>query len=61
MALRKSYWCLFVTKFGDTQSILSLPIRRWDVGPAPSYGDVHEMSVSTRTLYPSLGEAETKI
>jgi len=26
-ALRKSYWCLFVTKVGDKQSILSLPIR----------------------------------
>jgi len=59
-ALRKPYWCLFVTKVGDTQSILSLPIRRWDAGLAPSYGDVHEMFVSTCTLYPSLGEAETK-
>jgi len=59
MALRKPYWCLFVTKVGETQSILSLPIRR-NAGPTPSYGDVHEMSISTRTLYPSLGEPETK-
>jgi len=60
MALRKPYWCLFVTKIGKRQSILSLPIRRWDVGPAPSSGDVHEISVSTRTLYPTLGEAQIK-
>ena len=50
MALRKPYWCLFVTKVKETQSILSLPIRRWDVGSAPSYGDVHEMSVSTHSI-----------
>jgi len=60
MVLRKPYWCLFVTKVGKRQSILSLPIRRWDIGPALSYRDVHEISVSTRTLYPMLGEAETK-
>jgi len=60
--LRKPYWCIFVTKVGETHSILSLPVRRWD--SAPSYGHINEgmsmLNVSAPALYPSLGEAETK-
>ena len=60
--LRKPYWCIFVTKVGETHSILSLPIRRWD--SAPSYGHINErmsmLNVSAPALYLSLGEAEAK-
>ena len=62
LVLRKPYWCIFVTKVGDTHSILSLPIRRWESGP--SYGHINEgtsmLNVSAPALYPSLGEAKTK-
>jgi len=58
-ALRKAYWCLFVTKIKDKLSILSLPIRRWNA--APSYGHMNEaMSTSTPTLHPALKEAKSK-
>ena len=60
--LRKSYWCVFITKSLDGQSLLSLPNRDWQA--APSYGHVNEamslVNVSAPALYPSLAEAETK-
>ena len=65
--LRQPYWCVFVTKTNDGQSMITLPIRDWQA--APSYGDMPravsmvtlKTNASAPALYPSIDEATSSL